>query len=109
MRDGKYSIITKVIPCKEVTKKWQAVDEHYDCHQSHKLVQFNKIPRDLNIFDSNAVRFCPSHLAPKVSKVRSKDLVSVVNILHSNRAIGHQLFTYHTCEFPLSWVSHLSL
>jgi hypothetical protein len=51
-------------------------------------MQLHEIPRDLHIFDSNAFRFFPSHFPPKVSKVRTKNLVSVVNVSHGNRAIG---------------------
>ena len=72
-------------------------------------MQLHKILRDLHIFNSSAFWFCPSHFSPKVSQVRTKNLVSVVNVLHGNRGIGQQLFTYHPSELPLGGVHNHTL
>jgi hypothetical protein len=62
-------------------------------------MQFNKIPRDLDVFYADMLRLCPNRLPPKVSEIRAKDTVSILNVLHSDRAIGDKFFTYHPLEF----------
>ena len=71
-----------------------AIHEHHIRYQRHILEQLYKIPRDLHIFDSNALRFCPS----KVSKVGTKTPASIVNVAHGNGAIGQKLFTHHSSK-----------
>jgi hypothetical protein len=51
-------------------------------------MQLDKIPQDFNVFSMDMLRFCPSCLATKVCKVRSKNTVSIVHVLHSDRAVG---------------------
>ena len=69
-------------------------------------MQFNKILRDLDIFYANMLRLCPNHLPPKVSEIRAKNTVSILNVLHSDRAIGDKFFTYHPLEFLVGRVAY---
>ena len=74
-------------------------------------MQFNKIPRDLDIFNADMLRIGHNHFPPKVSKIRTKDMISILNVLHSDGAIGDndKFFTYHPLEFFVSRVSHYPL
>ena len=36
-------------------------------------MQFNKIPRDLDVFYADMLRLCSNRLSPKVSEIRAKD------------------------------------
>jgi hypothetical protein len=95
----RYYIVTRLIPCEEVTKNdkpltniTSATSVTYSCNST-------KIPRDLDVFYADMLRICPNRLPPKVSKIRAKDTVSILNVLHSDRAIGDKFFTYHPLEF----------
>ena len=67
-------------------------------------MQFNKIPRDLDIFNADMLRIGHNHFPPKVSKIRTKDMISILNVLHSDGAIGDndKFFIYHPLEFFVS-------
>jgi hypothetical protein len=67
-------------------------------------VHIDKVPRDFHVIHPNVLRLFPGHLAPKVSKARTKNPVSVMNVLHGDRAIGNKFFAHYPREFPLSGV-----
>jgi hypothetical protein len=64
-------------------------------------MHFNKVPGNFHMIYPNVLRFCPSCLASEVSKVRTKNSVSVVDILHSDRAIGNKFLMHHPRKFLL--------
>ena len=51
-------------------------------------MQLHKIPRDMHIIYLDLFWFCHRCFPPKVSEVRTKNLGSVFNVSHSNRANG---------------------
>ena len=67
-------------------------------------MHINDVPGNFYVIHPNVFRFLPGRLAPKVSKVRTENPVSIMNILHGDRAIGNKLFTHQSFEFPLSGV-----
>ncbi len=69
-------------------------------------MQFNKILRDLDVFYADMIRLCPNRLPPKVGKIRAKDTVNILNVLHSDGAIGDKFFTYHPLEFLIGRVTY---
>ena len=68
-------------------------------------MQLDKIPRDLNNLDSHAFWLSSGLFTSEVGEVRTIHKVSVVDVLHSNRAIGNKLFTHHPGELSLGWVT----
>ncbi len=69
-------------------------------------MQFNKIPRDLDVFNAYMFRLGPNRFAPKVGEIRTKNTVSILNVLHSDGVIGDKLFTYHPLELSVSRIAH---
>ena len=72
-------------------------------------MQLDKIPRDLNNLDSHAFWLSSGLFSSEVGEVRTIHKVSVVDDVHSNRAIGDKLFTHHPGELSLGWVTDHSL
>ncbi len=52
------------------------------------------------------LRLCSNRFPPKVSEIRTNDTVSILNVLHSDGAIGDKFFTYHPLEFFVSRVTY---
>jgi hypothetical protein len=48
----------------------------------------------------------PNHFPPKVGEIRTNDTVSILNVLHSDGAIGDKVFTYHPLELSIGRISH---
>ena len=69
-------------------------------------MQFNKIQRDLDVFYANMLQFCPNRLPPKVSEIRAKNAVSILNVLHSDKAICDKFFTYLPLEFLVGRITY---
>ncbi len=72
-------------------------------------MQLDKIPIDLNNLDSHVFWLSSGLFSSKVGEVRAIHKVSVVDVVHSNRAIGDKLFTHHPGELSLDWVTDHSL
>jgi hypothetical protein len=62
-------------------------------------VQFNKIQRDLDIFNADVFRLGPNHSLLRLERSGPKIRLAFSTSLHSDGAIGDKFFTYHSLEF----------
>ncbi len=69
-------------------------------------MHFEKFLGDFHIINPNMLRFCPCCLAPKVCKIKTKISVSVMDVSHSDRAVGNKFLMHHPSTLLISGVPH---
>ena len=70
------------------------------------IVFLKKISRDLDIISNDALRFLSHCFPPDGGQVGAKDVVSIVDVIRSDRAVLQKVVTYQALEIALGRGCH---
>ncbi len=87
-------------------QEWNRVDKHDVSCQSYLLIHVHKHSWYVDIVRNDSFRTSPNRFASDGSKVRSKYLVSIGNVVIRDRAVFKHIETYHSFEITRRWSRH---